>query len=610
MMRTFLLAALIYTVAPVAADFLGPRYPIPIDVTSNKSAVAAYWHKITSGLETLLKHDNGYTSRERELNNTSFSLGFFSARDGQMDLLEFHHTARGVANGTRGARKVDGNTIYRINSLTQLMTMYAGLLTIKSEDWDRPLLELMPELQNNQTYSAIRRKAHSKVDATNAVPWGHISLRAVVGYLSGIPRDAVGQGNRPFVGTEDLFGHPEDPWAPPFYATERGLPSIYLNDSRDPARPVYVDLVNTIRSKTNTPWGSYLLGLANRSPTFLPWASPAVSNNGYVILGEVIRKTTGSETETTLLKNVFHPLGMTNSTTFRVKDESEALIPAGENVYKDFSSNLHISSPAFGGYSTLRDLARLGVGILNHTLLSAEETRRWMKPLSHTDRVWVSLGAPWEIMRHVDTGSNIVTDVYCKAGNSLAYSSFFCLLPDYDVGFTVLSASTTKSRLRLTGMLADTILDNLVPGLLAQGAAEAKDRFAGTYTTKAMGSQVSLKISVNQTVGAPPGLILSNFTYNGTDLLANGLLPNRLVPTIADTKNGKFAFRLVRQEGFPLGAVGRFADWESLSWAEVGRRTYANADLDLFVFDVDKKGGATAVCPVAFRVHMERNHKA
>jgi CubicO group peptidase (beta-lactamase class C family) len=46
---------------------------------------------------------------------------------------------------------------------------------------------------------------------------------------------------------------------------------------------------------------------------------------------------------------------------------------------------------ASGGiFSTTRGLAKFGIGALNSTLLSPDQTRKWMKPVSHTARLQYS----------------------------------------------------------------------------------------------------------------------------------------------------------------------------------------------------------------------------
>lgn len=64
-------------------------------------------------------------------------------------------------------------------------------------------------------------------------------------------------------------------------------------------------------------------------------------------------------------------------------------------------------------------------------------TRRWMKPVTFTANPNVSVGAPWEIVR---APSNRTSFIYAKLGDVISYSTIMGLIPDYDVGFTILLA--------------------------------------------------------------------------------------------------------------------------------------------------------------------------
>ncbi len=57
-------------------------------------------------------------------------------------------------------------------------------------------------------------------------------------------------------------------------------------------------------------------------------------------------------------------------------------------------------TPAAGFYSSPSDLAKFGRAVLGSRQLSPAQTRRWMKPVSHTADPLTSIGAPWEISRY------------------------------------------------------------------------------------------------------------------------------------------------------------------------------------------------------------------
>lgn len=65
--------------------------------------------------------------------------------------------------------------------------------------------------------------------------------------------------------------------------------------------------------------------------------------------------------------------------------------------------------------STITDLRTVGRSILSSTLLTAAQTRRWLKPLTFTSDTNVSVGAPWEIVRA--PGLTHSSYLYTKSGD-------------------------------------------------------------------------------------------------------------------------------------------------------------------------------------------------
>ncbi len=101
-------------------------------------------------------------------------------------------------------------------------------------------------------------------------------------------------------------------------------------------------------------------------------------------------------------------------------------------------------------------------------------------------------------------------------------------------------------------------------------------------------------------------MVISSFISNSTDVLATGVVPNRLVPTIADAATGKVAFRAVTQADAPKAQLGPLSAIARLSWIGAGVGTYGNLDTGLIVFDIDANGRAIAANPLAFRVKLNR----
>lgn len=89
------------------------------------------------------------------------------------------------------------------------------------------------------------------------------------------------------------------------------------------------------------------------------------------------------------------PLGI-DSTYLQATDLVHAVIPGG-NTSQAYANYITLAANdiASGGvFSSINDLAKWGLSILNSTLLSQQETRKWLKPISHTGSLQLSVGRP------------------------------------------------------------------------------------------------------------------------------------------------------------------------------------------------------------------------
>ncbi|KAK3639627.1 hypothetical protein LTR22_017360 [Elasticomyces elasticus] len=128
-----------------------------------------------------------------------------------------------------------------------------------------------------------------------------------------------------------------------------------------------------------------------------------------------------------------------------------------------------------GILSTINDLAKLGLAILNSVLVSPIQTRAYIKPATHTASLSYSVGVPWETTQYIHPSSEKVTDVYTKVGDSGAYGGLLALIPEYDDGFTLLNAYyETPVGPQIRGAWALKILDHILEALVPAPKAQAR----------------------------------------------------------------------------------------------------------------------------------------
>ncbi|KAE9989176.1 hypothetical protein EG328_000108 [Venturia inaequalis] len=581
--------AILLISAAVNANFLGPRFSPPTHFTGD-SLVAASWKNLGSNLDAYLQGNRqGVESSLLEgLENLTFSLGMFSVHDPAAETLQYHYTSKEVANG-KGAKEVDGNSIYRVASVSKLFSVYAGMLVFSDEQWNQPITDFVPRLSKS-TLDKIT------TDSIHYIQWEDVTLRALASQIAGIPRDAQPVLSDIALDPVTYLGVP-DP-------TSLGLPPLDLVNDPSTIAPCLIvsDPVNDCTADL------YFEGTEQRLPVFQSWTTPAYTNNGFILLGIALANITGKPIAQVYPDTIFDPLGMKDSRSNPPESEwSQYVIPAGGEAGWSAPGGISISSG--GLLSSLNDMAKFGTAILNHTLLPEHKTRQWLKPISHSAQFEFSVGTPWEIYRykHADTGA--ITDIYTKLGDSGNYTGFVCLVPDYDAGFTVLSAgSNVTQKSVLASTIADLITTTILPALEAQAAMETENNFAGIYTSTISGLNSSITISYNDTPAAP-GLYITSWISNNTNLLP--LLPFltgsplKLQPSLSQPGQSAFLARPVAVPGAYLGPFGRMREVDG-DWLFGEGLTYGAVGLGQVVFDVDGGGWARGVELLAFRSFLER----
>jgi hypothetical protein len=266
-------------------------------------------------------------------------------------------------------------------------------------------------------------------------------------------------------------------------------------------------------------------------------------------------------------------------------------------------------------FSSLDNLARVGQSIMNSTLLTTAQTNRWLKPATHTANPANSIGYPFVIY----SGGNYpktspMVDVYTILSNEgyqeSLYSSYMGLVPDWGIGFVILSADTKKPA--DLNAHADYMQDAL-NGVVTSAVTQAAGNYCGAYAS-AGGSNSSLSINYTERVGW--GIYIEDFTSNGQDYretlskllgVSNETdLSIRLYPTQLSEKHkagSKQSFRAVFQDKTELADNGTPT---CISWMNVDRYQYNGHGLDEFIFSLDNEGKVIGIEVPALEVTLEK----
>ena len=239
-----------------------------------------------------------------------------------------------------------------------------------------------------------------------------------------------------------------------------------------------------------------------------PFYSPAYSNSAYQILTYALENLTSQSYDDLFHAYLANPLSLSSTYITLPSSSSSSIVPVdATSSWYDYDFRDEV--PAAGMYSSINDLRAIGRSILNSTLLSKAQTRRWLKPHSFTADVNGAVGAPWEIFRQP---TKHVSWMYSKGGAVGSYGSEIILLPDYDVGIVVLAAGDTASA--HSDKLSNIVSSIITPALEEAAKAESKEKYTGTY----VGLQEQSRITVS--ADGSPGLGISEWTFNGTDFFA------------------------------------------------------------------------------------------
>ena len=171
--------------------------------------------------------------------------------------------------------------------------------------------------------------------------------------------------------------------------------------------------------------------LANKLPVNLPDTTPLRSDAAFQVLALAVESATNKPFEATFNDNIAARIGLKNT---------QFLAPNSQLFGSGIlNASLAGEQAALGLTSTISDLAKLGRSILTSAVLPPATTRRWLKPFASTSNLRNAVGRPWEIYHYGATPTDAIIDVYTKSGTVGKYSSYFGLVPSYDVGFAILA---------------------------------------------------------------------------------------------------------------------------------------------------------------------------
>lgn len=163
--------------APVfyPCPFLGPSYSKPTDLANDQTVNQAL-QNITATVEA------GLASGLLENQTTAISLTAFSTSDEQSTpFFSFHHTPPSLAELGLGVQNITGDSVYRIGSVSKVITAYTLLVASGFKQWQSPITDFIPEL----------RTSDSSKESSTAPVWEDVTLESLVSHLGGVGSECM-----------------------------------------------------------------------------------------------------------------------------------------------------------------------------------------------------------------------------------------------------------------------------------------------------------------------------------------------------------------------------------------------------------------------------------
>lgn len=247
-------------------------------------------------------------------------------------------------------------------------------------------------------------------------------------------------------------------------------------------------------------------------PIFAPNQESTYSNIAFELIALAIANVTNQTYESYIDDAIFKPLGMSKS-TFSKPDDSAGVIPLWPH-YWDVDEG--VQNPTGGIYTSSNDLSKF----LRHVLSrynGITHALNWLHPVSNSNGLHSFYGMPWEIFQsdRVLSNSQRTIRFITKGGGLPSYSSLIILIPQYDLGISLLLAGPHG--------FFDTLLETVSVGVVRAAEEVAtlglQQAYAGRYIAPDPSLNSSLILNADHR-----GLVVEKLISNSTDVLASGLI--------------------------------------------------------------------------------------
>ncbi|KAF2878577.1 beta-lactamase/transpeptidase-like protein [Massariosphaeria phaeospora] len=532
----------------------------PPEYDADDAALNGAWETVDTALTAAIAAP--------EFASTSFSVEITSS---QQSIWSKHHTARERNASRPDIPEVNGDALYRIASITKTFTVLALLQQHAAGN-----------LSLDDTVNIYVEELNGAQNGT--LPWTDITLRSLASQLSGLPREYIH-------GDLSVLRDALDLGLPPIAGG--GVPKCDEHDD-DGNPPCFrkADLINAVKQ---------------RMPVFAPNQKSTYSNIAFELLGLVIANVTSQSYESYIHDAIFQPLGMSMS-SFALPPDSAGVIPPKPQYW---DADIGIQNPTGGIYSSSKDLSVYLRHILTH-YNGLTHALNWLHPVSNSGGLHTFYGMPWEIFQtdRILLNSRRTVRFVTKTGGLPGYFSVIMIVPEYDLGITILVAGNG----RFLAEIREVVTVQLVRAAERVALRQLHERYSGTYGSPQSDLNSSLTLAVDYR-----GLVVERFISNSTDVLASPLMEHlphssgkwyvQVVPTLLYRDEKKQKGARWRFQGAAERSAGEQPVWDDACLTNIDVAEYAGAPLNEVVFWSGEGDTADTLELTGFRVKLVRNEK-
>jgi hypothetical protein len=353
-----------------------------------------------------------------------------------------------------------------------------------------------------------------------------------------------------------------------------------------------------------------LRAVKQQKPVFAPNQKSTYSNDAFELLGLALEEVTGQSYSDYITEAILKPLEMTKS-SFATPPDDHAVLSYGKSAIWDVDQG--VQRPTGGLYASGSDMSKFLRYVLQHYNSIATGVN-WLLPASWATGLQSFYGMPWEILRtdSVLQHSKRPVTIVSKSGGLPGYVSYIHLLPEYNLGVTVLVAGEVT--------LLDQLSDIVLTGLIRAAEASIWDHTRTIYDGDFVATNSSLNSSLSLRSTLEYGLTISKFISNGTDML-DTVLPSILAPYSPAQKTKWHAqllpTLLFKNESAKQGEIWRFLIvqertekksglFEEFCVTDVDTTSYGSLPLNEVVFWHEEGLVELPAFQVAFKVAADR----